>query len=318
MKDLDLHHRMLLARVAHLYYEEELTQQAIAERVSLSRVKVHRLLKEARENSVVSISIEWPLRRRASIEAAMATRFGLIECVIVERDSTDGFSARGLVGAVGARFLEGILAPDQTLAVCLGTTTRAVIDAMRPSEVSGLRVAQAIGSLPVPNPENDSGTLARRLAEKLGGVVTFLRAPPLADSPAAAATISDQRDIHSSLEHARSADVALVGIGSLKLESATMHQSGAISASELAEAKALGAVGDIAWRLLDSTGTLVDCVLNERVIGVSLDDLRKIPMTIAAAVGSTKVAPIIAALSSGAVDVLCTDVPTAEAVLSSA
>ena len=53
--------RELLAQVASLYYEEEMTQDAIAKQFGLSRIKVYRLLKKAREEQVVQITIHWPL-----------------------------------------------------------------------------------------------------------------------------------------------------------------------------------------------------------------------------------------------------------------
>ena len=316
MIELELHHHTLLARVAHFYYEEQLTQNAIADRVGLSRVKIHRLLKEARETGVVRITVDWPVERRPDAESALRESFGLCDAVVVGQEATNGLTDLDRVGAAGAHFLEDTLLAGHTMAVCLGRTTHAVIEAMKPSHRSGIRVAQAIGSLPLPNPEHDSASLARLLADKLGGEVTFLRAPPMADTPAAAATIAGQRDISMSLDAARSADVALVGIGSLMVESSAMYQSGAVTADELREARARGAVGDVAWRLLNEAGELVDCALNDRVIGVSLDDLGKIPTTIAAALGSAKVEPVLAALRSGVIDVLVTDSATAEAVMS--
>ena len=177
-------------------------------------------------------------------------------------------------------------------------------------------MAQAIGSLPSENRDIDSATLARRLAEKLGSDVTFLRAPSVADTAAAAVTIADQRDVRGSLNAARSADVALVGIGAVTDRASAMLESGVISKAELADARRGGAVGDVAWRLVGASGELVNCALNERVIGVSIDDLREIPVTFAAAVGRAKSAAIAGVLRSGAVDVLCTDAATASRVLS--
>ena len=60
----DLHE--LLAKVASLYYEEELTQNEIAARLGLSRVKIYRLLKQAKDEQVVQVVIDWPIKRAAS------------------------------------------------------------------------------------------------------------------------------------------------------------------------------------------------------------------------------------------------------------
>lgn len=314
MASLEPRHHMLLAQVAHLYFEEQLTQNDIAGRFDLSRVKVHRLLKEARDRGIVRIAVNWPLTRSAALEARLTEVFELREAVVVSSDAGGEQAAAGL-GMAAAWILEEALLPGQAMAVFLGTATRSVIDSLQAGVMPRVRVVQAIGNRPLPQRDYDASELAGELARKLGGEVVFLRAPPLADSPAAAALIAEQRDIRSSLDAARSADFALVGVGSLDPESSAMFRSGAVTAEELADARGCGAVGDLAWRLIDEHGAPVDCDLTDRVIGASLQDLRSIPTTLAVAAGKAKVRPLLAALRSETIDILCTDSPTAAAVL---
>ncbi|WP_419922598.1 sugar-binding transcriptional regulator [Candidatus Poriferisodalis sp.] len=315
MASLDPRNHMLLAQVAHLYFEDQLTQSNIAQQLDISRIKVHRLLKEARDRGIVHIAVKWPHTRDADLEARLSEVFELREAVVVSSDGSGETAAVSRLGLAGARILEQSLLPGQTMAVCLGRATRAVIDAVQPGGVSGINVVQAIGNRPLPDRDYDASALAGQLAEKFAGEVVFLRAPPLADNPEAAALIAEQRDISSSLEAARSAHLALVGVGSLDLESSAMFRSGAVTAEELADARRCGAVGDLAWRLIDQRGDSVDCDLTDRVIGVSLHDLRAIPTTLAVAAGPAKVRPLRAVLRTKAIDILCTDVPTAQAVL---
>ena len=315
MASLDPRIHMQLAQVAHLYFEEQLTQSDIAHRLEISRIKVHRLLKEARDRGVVRIEVNWPLTRDAALEARLTETFKLREAVVVGADGSGEAAATARLGLAGARILEQSVLPGQSMAVFLGRSTRAVIDAIQPGGLSGISVVQAIGNRPSPGRDYDASALAGQLAEKLGGEVVFLRAPPMADSPVAAALIAEQRDISSSLDAARSADLALVGVGSVDAESSAMFRSGAVTAEELANARMCGAVGDLAWRLIDERGEPVDCDLTERVIGASLQDLRSIPTTLAVAAGEAKVRPLLAALRSEAIDILCTDAPTARAVL---
>ena len=74
----------------------------------------------------------------------------------------------------------------------------------------------------------------------------------------------------------------------------------------------------MAWQIFDSAGQLFPCELNGRIIGVTLDELRAVPQTIAVAVGGDKARAIKGALASGAIDVLVTDEQTAVQVLESA
>ena len=73
---MDNGHHELLAQTASMYYEQGMTQSAIAAELGLSRVKVYRLLKEAKAEQVVQIIINWPIERHNELEEALKGRFG--------------------------------------------------------------------------------------------------------------------------------------------------------------------------------------------------------------------------------------------------
>ena len=52
-----------LLRICYLYYREEKTQEEISSLFGLSRFKVNRLLKEARNKGLVTIHIHDPLEK---------------------------------------------------------------------------------------------------------------------------------------------------------------------------------------------------------------------------------------------------------------
>ena len=59
----------------------------------------------------------------------------------------------------------------------------------------------------------------------------------------------------------------------------------------------------------------IDHPINERVVGIGLDDMRKIPNTILAAGGSYKIPVIKAVLGKGLAKVLVTDEASANSLL---
>jgi DNA-binding transcriptional regulator LsrR (DeoR family) len=161
----------------------------------------------------------------------------------------------------------------------------------------------------------DGATIGRVLAQKLGGDVLYLNSPLMADSPQAADVIRRQAQVRDTLEAARHADMALVGIGNLDPKQSRIVEAGFLSAAELHELIAHGAVGDMAGLLFTGEGRAHPTRHNKRVIGVTLDELARIPTVLAVAAGEDKAHAILGALRSKACNVLCTDEATASAVL---
>lgn len=312
---LDAAHQELLAQVASLYYEDELTQDAIATQLGLSRVKVYRLLKQARQEQVIQFTINWPLQREPEWERALCRTFQLQDALVLRANVQDPQHTLQRLGALGARYLEQRLQDGMTLTVCLGRSTYEVINAIRPGFQAKVQVVQAMGSMAFAMQSLDSATLARLMAQKLGGEVTYLSAPGMADSPEAAAVLRRQPDIQRALTIARSAQVALLGIGNLDPARSSFVKAGFISAEEMVAMPQQHIVGDMGGQIFTAVGQVADHAWNHRIIGLSLADMKAIPLTIAVAAGLPKVAAIVGALRTGAVDVLCTDDETARAVL---
>jgi DNA-binding transcriptional regulator LsrR (DeoR family) len=108
--------------------------------------------------------------------------------------------------------------------------------------------------------------------------------------------------------------MALAGIGSLP-PSPLLRASG--NAADLADQDRLhaaGAVGDICQRFFDSAGSLVPSDLDDRVVGIDADTLRRVPRRIGIAGGESKRTAIHAAVIGGWVNVLITDTGTAAAL----
>lgn len=312
---LDQETHELLARVAFMYYEQDMTQNEIADELGLSRVKVYRLLRDSRARNVVQISIDWPIKRDAFLEEALQRAFGLTEARVLRTSVERPMPTLRQLGHLGARCLEEMLGEISTMALCLGRTTYEVIHAVRPNLQANIQIVQAIGSMPGPREEHDSSMLARQLAQKLGGQVLYLTSPLVADTAQAAQVIRSQRNVQHTLSMAGAADIALVGIGNLAHETSGFVREGFMTDEELDQLTADGAAGDIAWRIFQANGDLYPCDFNERVIGISLEELRQIPTTIAVAAGVQKATAISGALRTGAINILCTDDRTASAVL---
>jgi len=305
----------LLAEVATLYYEDGLTQQEIANRLGISRSNISRLLAEARRKGVVEIRINYPWQTSPSLQSALMDRFALRVARVLKTEGYDyRWTLRGL-GALAARYLEGILRDGTILAISWGTAVYAVVNALRPTKKMDIEVVQMIGAVGSGDPLIDGPELARMLADAFGGRYRYLHAPLIVESAEVQRAFLNEQRISETLQLARKADIALVGIGSVEPSISSLIRAGYIDERELATIRQKGAVGDICARQFDIHGRVLDIELNRRVVGIDIESLKKIRCVIGVAGGILKAPAILGALRGEIIDVLVTDEEAAREVL---
>lgn len=321
--------RRLLVKIATAYYEDGLTQKAIGLRFGLSRIKVSRLLREAREADVVQIRIVGAEDGAVDLERALEARYGLDEVVIATPDTDrapdDAAKTAGVdpgaviaqdralqsaLGEVAARCLVRGLGGDETVALTWGTTLRAVVNALPPQDWPALRVVQALGGLGHPAADVYGADLVHRMAQAFGARARILAAPGIVARPEVRDALLADRQIADTLALATRADIALVGIG-CPSPTSVVRQARVLRSETVAELSTLGAVGDIGLRFFDAEGQPVVHAINGRIIGLTLAQFAQVPRVIGVAGGGEKVQVVRAALRGGLIDVLVTDLRTA-------
>lgn len=303
----------MLGRVAKLHYEHGLTHQQIADALGLSRVKVTRLLAEARRTGVVEIRVNSDERLFTDLEVALADRFGLRQAWVAPA-AKDPSRLRASLGIVGAGALLAVLRPGMTVAVGLSATVAAIAPGLHRAPAVDVLLVPATGSRLGAIDEPSAQDVAQSLARALRGRAHHLPAPVLAASPASAALLRQEPDVASALDRARNADLAIVGVGGTTPGSGLLMQ-GAVPDAVLAELRDAGAVGGILASYYDADGTPVPTALADRIIGITLDELASIELRIGVAGGPDKLTPLRGALAGHHLDVLVTDDRTASQLL---
>lgn len=312
----------LLVTIASLYYELNQNQQQIAERLEISRSSVSRLIKEARDAGIVEIRIHKPVSRDFGLEQALIEKFGLQEALVLPHtsDQREEEVLAG-VGQLAARYLQRVLEglpPHTTIGIAWGTGVHAAVSALRENRSLKIDVVQILGSVGAPDQLIDGPDLARVVAAKLGGRHFDLHAPVLVAQPALRDLLYNEPTVREGLARGRSVVLAITGIGTVRDEAASFLRAGHLTSADLAHLRGLGVVGETCGRFFDAWGRHVDFDINQRVIGIDLEDLRRIPRVISVALGLPKAASILGALRGGYMTVLATDDRTAHAVLEQA
>ena len=312
-------HLNFLAQVATWYYEDELSQIEIAQRIGRSRSMVSRLLSEAREEGLVEIRVHFPLKRNASLENRLEKVFGLSHARVLAEAPDDIDLLLKRLGAIGAIEMQEHLHDNDCIGISWGTAVHAVVQAMSAIPLQGVKVVQIIGATghddPAVNVDVDGPELARLLAQKLDSDYRFLHAPLIVEDESVARSLREQKSIANTLTQAAHADVILLGIGSLDPAFSSLRRTGYLNEEDLNKLRKMGAVGDMLAQPLDALGQPLDDPIARRIIGLNLESLRTTPTVIAVAGGLIKAPAILAALRGGYVNILVTDAAAAASVL---
>ena len=305
----------LMTKVARLYYEHNLNQSVIADQLYLSQSTVSRLLKRAEKEQIVRTIISIPPGAYPDLEEALQKRYGLQDAVVV--DCANGSNPMREIGAAAAYYVESTLNPREIIGISSWSgTLLAMVDAMHPvTRETEAQVIQVLGGMGNPDAEAHAVRLTGRLATLVNGKARFLPAPGVVGSVESVRVMLDDQFTREVLTMFNQVTLALIGIGAVE-PSALLARSGNIFApEELSMLKDHGAVGDLCLRFFNDSGEPVITALNERVIGITLEQLRQVKRAVGIAGGPPKVAAIRGALCGRWINILITDRFTAEKLL---
>ncbi|MEZ4658955.1 MAG: sugar-binding transcriptional regulator [Caldilineaceae bacterium] len=304
-----------MSKVARLYHEQGLNQSQIAAQLYLSQSTVSRLLKRAQKEQIIRIVIQTPPGTFPELEAKLLERYRLKDVIVVDCAHPD--SPAREIGAAAAYYVETTLNQHEIIGISSWSSTLlTMVDAMHPlTRETDAQVIQVLGGMGNPDAEAHAVRLTGRLATLVNGRSRFLPAPGVVGSAESVRVLQDDQFTREVLALFDQVTLALVGIGAVEPSDLLARSGNVFSAQELAMLKEVGAVGDLCLRFFDEDGKPVITSLNDRVIGISLAQLRKAPRAVGIAGGSDKVAAIRGALRGGWINVLITDRFTAEKLL---
>jgi len=306
----------LMVKVSKKYFEMGMTQQEIATSLRISRSTVSRLLSRARNEGVVQINIEVPSGIFPELEKSLEQKFSLLEAIVIS--TQDYNSPKGIaleLGRAAAGYLERTIQNNDVIGFAWGTTMKAMVDAVQPLSVKGIKVFQMNGGLTPQMTDIHGTSLTHNLAARFGGEAYMLQAPGVVENSGIQEIFMTDPQVSQVFDMADESTMAFLGIGTIA-EDTLWGQAGLLSDMVTSELLSLGAVGDIMSRFYDKAGTLVNSSLCQRVVSIPIDKLMQIDRRVGVAGGRDKFEAIHGALSGGYVNVLITDQYTAAKLVS--
>jgi deoxyribonucleoside regulator len=305
----------IIAQVAHLYFEKEYDQGAIADRLKVSRSSVSRLLAQARRQGIVEIRIHYPAPLAPELAQGLCERFRLKEARVLKTTGLSSHAAPIRVSQLAAKYLEENLQDGDILAMSWGTTLYQVVQNLQPARRINAQVVQMVGAIGASNSDIDGANLVRQLAQTLGGEYFSLSAPLIVENVETQRALLQEPSISKVLDLARQASIALVGIGAVARGASSPVRANLLTSAELKTIQKHEGIGDVCSQYFDVWGNLVAKEINQRVVALDLESLRALPRVVGVASGTHKAKAILGALRGGFISALITDDLTANRVL---
>jgi DNA-binding transcriptional regulator LsrR (DeoR family) len=303
-----------LHKILKYYYIDNVTQQEIADKLNISRIKVIRYINYAKENGLIEVKLNIPLKDTFELESRVEAAYNLRECRIVHSFSNENEIYK-YAGIELADLLKRLLKKDMYVGVSWSQSFRNVIEYTNPVKKMPLNVVPIIGGLELDGTITNSNTIAHIFTEKAGGVNYTINIPAVFDSMEAKDIIENEWHTKKIKELADKIELVITGVGDMSI-SGTIFKSGYFKLAERNYLDSLKIAAIINLNFIDAKGEEVKTDIDKRIIKIfTLERFKKLDNVIGIAFGENKVNPIKAALNGKILKYLITDEDTAKKLL---
>lgn len=309
---LDIEQMRLITRAARLHHIHGERQAEIAEKMGISQASVSRFLSLAEEHGIVRTIVVPPEGLYPDLEEGLVEAYGLDAAYVVDLSSNEE-GVSHILGTAAARCLSDEFKGGPVLGLTSWSTTlREMAKHMEPRSNTGIKtVVEMLGDLGSPMLQHEAALATLQMAKALEAQAVFLRTPGVMPSAELVKAAIADAHIQTALKLLDKVDIAFVGVGPADFHGPLEAGDNFFSAEQLASVRAAGAVGQLHQRFIDAGGKPVKTDLDKLVVGITLDQLRNARRKIVVAGGAAKHQALAAALAGKWIDILVTDVNSA-------
>lgn len=305
-----------LVEVSKLYYYDNYTQEQIASSFFTSRSTISRALTEARKQGLVQVIIPEIGYDTREVEENLKAVFSLKHVLVVPIPLEDEASAFQITIEKSAQFVSQFFKNGDTIGMAWGRTIYEITRNLPSLALPDSRVVQLLGNVDSGNVRSYAYDIIQSISLRLGTKQAYtVTSPIMTENKMIKDLLLYDSRIKSILEMGSSCNKMFVNLATANHDSC-LFRSGYLSNSDLTTLKEANAVGSICGHFLDSNGDLCDSQLDQRTIGVELQDIRNAEIVFACVTDISKLKILHASLSKKYINVLMVDYITANKLIS--
>lgn len=305
----------MLVKIAQLYYIDNMTQSEISKKLGIYRTTISRLLKKAKDDGIVSITIKSDYNQCFELEKQIEKIFGLKEACIIpsEPKQTNVVKAQSL-GYAAAEYLKRIAKDGDAIGFAWGTTLASMAKELTNCKPISANIVPLVGGFSDSESENHVSTIVSKVANEFKAKAHYLYAPAITSDKIIKDAIVKDANYKNISQLWEMVNIAFVGIGAQSSSSNLLWNSEYRNGSTM-DVDNNNAVGEICSRFYDINGNIVNSELNDRTIAIELDRLKKLKYSVGVAESHEKIPSILSALKAKFINVLITTDETARLLL---
>ncbi|RNM30135.1 sugar-binding transcriptional regulator [Absicoccus porci] len=304
----------LMTKISDMYYNQGINKQDIAKQLQISRPIVIRMLKSAVDLGIVDIHIHnLDLIQHWHLENQLQKQYSLKECIIIDEQPNSDALKQSL-GKTACQYLDYNIKDQDTIGISMGSTLYYMINAMKPTK-KDVTIVPLVGGQGSMANDLHSNSLAHVMAHRLSGQAIPLLAPARVANRHLLQGLLKEESITSVLTYGNHLDIAIVGIGYPNENESSIMATGYYKEHEVEELLSKKVVGEVNMQFYDIEGKTAPYKAYNNVVGVNIQKLRKVPLSIGIGGGTKKANAIKGAIAGKYINVLITDVSCAQELL---
>lgn len=303
-----------LVKIATWYYQYGWTQAQIAQKIGISRSIISKKLQDAKELGIVEIFIRDETAYTVELEQRLEQKFTLEEVVVVATHNLSEEEAANLVIKKAAYILSKRIAKVKKLGISWGNTLRKFANEYPYFTHKELSIIPLIGGMGAGDVDLHSNQICYDLKRKMQCECKYLYAPALVDDTSMKDDLYKNKYVKEVLDEGKTVDMAIVGLSNPYSKN-TMKDIGYINDKDIEEMRYYDVIGDSNSYFFKEDGSEANCPINERIMGLNLQDLRKIPLVATIVTGNNKEQVLITALKSKLINIIIITDKMAEYIL---
>ena len=302
---MDSKDKNLLVEIAVMYYLEGKTQTEIAKDLFMSRPKVSRLLKRARDMNIVDIKINYESDNFNRIKTQIQHRFGVENVIIVKTLSKEKETIKE-IGRAAASELKYHLHDDITIGMSWGRTVSSMVSAFKKKPLKNVKIVELFGAVEYSEDSQELLSIGYEFSKKINGLYFPLPAPVFIKDEATRDILLQNPIIDKTLKMIGECDLILTSIGVVNSITPQRIWDAHVEEDIRKILIEKGAEGFMCAHFYDQDGNFIDHEINDKVIGIRTEDIKKNKIMLLAG-GMTKCKALYGVLKGGYINTLVSD-----------